>query len=146
MDPHRQRLRRLRLNGSELLNQYDTRAWCQQRRAIRGVLVAFAVGAGAILLWRPELIADFPRDQFVDGYVVSGLLVIGLIAAGCGETTDALTFGLYALGYGILVAPQLPTEIAILGAITCFSLTVVLADTRRATTDGDERRADEEDR
>lgn len=133
MDPHRQRLRRLRRNGSELLDRYDSGVWCRQRRAIRGGLVAFAVGAGAILLWQPELIADFPRDQFLDGYVVSGLLVLGLIAAGCGETTEALTFGLYGLGYGVLVAPLLSTEMATLGALACFSLTVLLAETRRTS-------------
>ncbi|UPM42598.1 hypothetical protein [Halocatena salina] len=135
MAPHRQWLRRLRHTGNELLDQYDPGTWCQQRRAIHGGLVVFALGACAILLWQPEMIADFPRDQFLDGYVVSGLLLIGLTAAGCGETTDALTFGLYALGYGILVAPSLSTEITVLGAITCFSLTVLLADTRRTMDD-----------
>lgn len=141
MDTHRRRLRRLRRAGSNFLEQYGPHKWCQQRRAIRGGLVVFALGAGAILLWQPELIADFPRDQFLDGYVVSGLLVLGLVAASCNETIDALTFGLYALGYGILVAPLLSTEIAVLGAITCFLLTLLLADTRRRSAD-DERRAD----
>lgn len=142
MDLRRQRLRRLRRAGNELLEGYGPHEWCQQRRAIRGGLVVFALGASAILLWQPELIADFPRNQFLDGYVVSGLLGLGLVAAGCGETTEALMFGLYALGYGILVAPFLSTEIAILGAITCFLLTALLADTRRMMTEKDERRAE----
>lgn len=118
------------------------RAWCTRRRAIRGGLVAFVLGMCVILLWRPVLIADFPRDQFLDGYVVSGLLGIGLVAAGCGKTIDALAFGLYALGYGILVAPLIATELATLGAIACFSLTVLLAETRRTSTDEDERPAE----
>ncbi|RRJ30359.1 hypothetical protein [Halocatena pleomorpha] len=135
MDSHRQRLRRLGRVGNELRERYDPQEWCHQRRVIRGGLVVFALGACAILLWQPAFIADFPLDQFLDGYVVSGLLVLGIAAAGCGTPIDALTFGLYALGYGILVAPSLSTEIAVLGAISCFSLTALLADTRR-TKDG----------
>lgn len=106
---------------------------CKQRRAVTVGLGLFVVGLCAILLWRPVLIAEFPRNQVLDGYVVAGLLGIGLAAAACGEQTDALVFGLYALGFGVLVAPLISSELATLGAAVCFLLTGLLSEHRRTT-------------
>lgn len=107
--------------------------WTRQRRPVWIVLLLFVAGAFAIIIWQPELIADFPREQFLDWYAVCGLLLTGLTAAVTGETTYALMFALYALAFTLLAAAVLPELIAKFGALACLLLSVLLADTERTT-------------
>lgn len=102
-----------------------------KRRPVWIVLLLFVAGAFASIIWQPKLIADFPREQFLDWYAVCGLLLTGLTAAVTGDTTYALVFALYALAFTLLVAAVLPDLIAKFGALACLLLSVLIADTER---------------
>lgn len=103
----------------------------RQHRPLWIVLSLFVAGVFAIIIWNPVLIADFPLEQFLDWYAVSGLLLVGLTAAIEGDTMYALLFALYALAFTLLVATVLPNVIAKVGVLVCLTLSVVLADTVR---------------
>lgn len=101
--------------------------WTRQRRPIWIVMLLFIVGILIVIIWHPVLIQGFPRGQFLEWYIVSGLLLIGLTAASRGETTYAPAFGLYAIAIALLVATPIPELLAQLGALVCFALGIVLA-------------------
>lgn len=105
--------------------------WTRQRRPVWIVLLLFVAGAFAIVIWQPALIANFPREQFLDWYAVCGLLLTGLTAAITGDTTYALMFALYALAFTLLAAAVLPELIAKFGVLITLLLSVLLADTER---------------
>jgi drug/metabolite transporter superfamily protein YnfA len=107
--------------------------WTRQRRPIWIVLLLFIAGAFAIVIWHPDRIVRFPRKQFLEWYSVSGLLLIGLIAAIRGDTTYASMFALYALAFMLLVAAPVPELLAQLGALVCLVLGVLFATTAGAT-------------
>lgn len=108
----------------------------RQRRPIWIVVLLFAVGVFGIIIWDPVLVQEFPRKQFLEWYIVSGLLLIGLTAASKGETVYAPAFGLYALAIALLVATPIPELLAQLGALVCLVLGVLLAHgTDRTNTD-----------
>ena len=100
--------------------------WTPQRRPIWIVMLLFVAGIFAVVIWHPVRILDYPRPEFLEWYIVSGLLVIGLTAASRDETIYAAMFALYALAVALIVATPIPELMAKLGALGCIALGLLL--------------------
>lgn len=107
--------------------------WTRQRRPIWIVVLLFVAGAFAIHFWHPVLVQGFPREQFLEWYSITGLLLIGFTAAIRDETTYAPMFALYALALTLIVAVPIPELLAQLGALVCIGLGVLLVSNANAT-------------
>jgi hypothetical protein len=100
--------------------------WTPQRRPIWIVMLLFVAGLFAVIIWHPVLIIGYPRQEFLEWYIVSGLLLIGLTAASRDETIYASMFALYALAVGLIVATPIPALLAKLAALGCIALGLLL--------------------
>lgn len=96
-------------------------------------LIWLAVGGiGAIVLvsviWQPERVLEFPREGVLQWGIVIVLLAVGLTAAVLDESSQAVAFALYALGYVLFLSVSRPiTELfATVGVVVCFALATAL--------------------
>lgn len=78
-------------------------------------------------IWQPERVLEFPREDVLHWGIVTVFLTVGLIAAVLDESSHAVAFALYALGYVLfLSATNSITQFATVGAVVCFALGTAL--------------------